>query len=385
MTHSEPVHLKGSTWDHPRGYAPLLAMAHQHDGGGVVVDWDIRSLREFGEQSVAMLATKYDLVVFDHPSVAEGAREDLIHPLDELLDPAIVDSMARASVGPSWDSYLVDERPFALPIDAAGHVSVSRSDMMTVVPGTWAEALELAADLATTDTPVALPLVDTDVMCLFMTLLASSGTPLFDEDHEVADREKVLDVLEFMHTFAQYVHPGCVEWNPIEVLDHMSRTDEISYCPALFGYSNYSRSETTGVPLRFGAIPDWGSTPARPLLGGAGIAISAFTKHREAAASVVSELCSSDTQRGSYFLLGGQPGHRDAWTDEECNRLSGDYFANTLPSLDNAYLRPRRPGFTDFQTAAGVILTHDAILGHTFERAADRLDARWRQLTEGAP
>lgn len=382
MTDNTPIRLTGSTWNHPRGYAPLLALANQHARGGVVVDWDIRSLREFGEQSVAMLATKYDLVVFDHPSVAEGAREDLIYPLDELVDPAVLESMARASVGPSWDSYLVDGRPFALPIDAAGHVSVSRQDITTVVPQTWAEALEFASDSVGAHARVALPLVDTDVICLFMTLLASCDVALFDDDDQVANRDSVLEVLEFMHKFAAVVHPGCVEWNPIGLLDHMSRTDEISYCPALFGYSNYSRVDAPGAHLTFGGIPNWGTLPGRPLIGGAGIAISAFTTHPEAAASVVAELCSSEAQRGDYFMLGGQPGHRDAWTDEACNTTSGGYFLNTLASLDNGYLRPRRPGFTEFQTQAGVILTEDVILSGNLEQAANRLDQRWQQLTK---
>ncbi len=381
MTKSSPVRLKGSTWDHPRGYAPLLALADRH-AGDVVVEWDIRSLREFGEQSVAVLAREYDLVVFDHPSVGEGAREDLIHPLDELVDAAVLDSMAQASVGPSWESYLVFGRPFALPIDAAGHVSVSRDNKTTMGPHTWAEALERATKSAKTDTQVALPLVDTDVICLFMTLLASSGVSLFDDDHQVANRDDVLEILEFMHRFAAVVHPGSMDWNPIGLLDHMSQTDGVSYCPALFGYSNYSRVETPGARLHFGHSPDWANQPARPLIGGAGIAISAFTDHPEAAASVISELCSSESQRGDYFLLGGQPGHRDAWTDDACNDISGGFFRNTLDSLNQAYLRPRRPGFTAFQTAAGVILKEEVILASNIEKAADRLDHEWRQLTE---
>lgn len=381
MKRNAPIQLRGSTWNHPRGYAPLLALADKH-AGDVVVEWDIRSLRDFGEQSVASLATQYDLVVFDHPSVGEGAREGLIKPLDDLVDSVVLDSLSNASVGPSWHSYSVHGRPYALPIDAAGHVSVSRTDITQPAPHSWTEAFELAANSSRTDARVALPLVDTDVICLFMTLLASSGTPMFTENHEVASRERVLEILEFMHRLAELVHPGSLEWNPIGLLDHMSLTDEISYCPALFGYSNYSRIDSPARPLQFGPAPDWGNRPARPLLGGAGIAISAFSRHAAAAASILAELCSSETQRGAYFLLGGQPGHRDAWTDAECNAMSGGFFSNTLESLDNAYLRPRRPGFTSFQTSAGVILKRDAIIAGDLELAAERLDSEWRRIME---
>jgi multiple sugar transport system substrate-binding protein len=88
------------------------------------------------------------------------------------------------------------------------------------------------------------------------------------------------------------------------------------------------------------------------------------------------------TQRGEYFRLGGQPAHRDAWTDPECDALAGGFFSQTLPSMDNAYLRPRTPGFTPFQTAAGVILRTDAVIRGDIDTAADRLDAEWRRVKE---
>lgn len=376
-----PIRLRGSTWDHPRGYASLVALAHRL-GTDVVVDWDIRSLRDFGEDSVADLAGRYDLIVLDHPSVGEGARDALILPMDEWVDASLLGELSRASVGPSWESYLVGGRPYALPIDAAGQVSACREDLTQATPQTWAEVLDLATETAHSGARVALPLIDTDVVCLVMTLLASSGAALFDDDDRVAERTKVLEVLDFLHRLARAVHPESLEWNPIHVLDRMSRSDEILYCPALFGYVNYSRVDAPGARLRFGGVPDWWGRAARPLLGGAGIAVSAVTRHPETAARVAAQLCASDTQRGDYFRLGGQPAHRDAWTDDECDALSGGFFSRTLPSMDNAYLRPRIPGFTPFQTAAGVILRRDAVIGGDIETAADRLDAEWRRVKE---
>ena len=58
-------------------------------------------------------------------------------------------------------------------------------------------------------------------------------------------------------------------------------------------------------------------------------------------------------QRTLFFENGGQPGHRAAWEDAEVNRRSNDYFRNTLPALDRAYLRPRFPGYLHFQDLAG--------------------------------
>ena len=57
-----------------------------------------------------------------------------------------------------------------------------------------------------------------------------------------------------------------------------------------------------------------------------------------------------------YFDSGGQPGHRSAWLDSEVNRRSANFFANTLATLDAAYLRPRYPGYLEFQDAASVMM-----------------------------
>lgn len=43
--------LKGLTWDHPRGYAPLLRGVPEYEGKNpeIKIQWDRRTLREFGE------------------------------------------------------------------------------------------------------------------------------------------------------------------------------------------------------------------------------------------------------------------------------------------------------------------------------------------------
>jgi multiple sugar transport system substrate-binding protein len=50
---------------------------------------------------------------------------------------------------------------------------------------------------------------------------------------------------------------------------------------------------------------------------------------------------------------GGQPGHKAAWTNEEANKLSNNFFRNVLPTMENGYLRPRYNGYLHFQDKAG--------------------------------
>ena len=75
------IELRGITWDHDRGFAPLHATAQEYTKlhPEIKVHWDRRSLRDFAELSVLDLAKHYDLIVLDHPWIgAAVARESLL-------------------------------------------------------------------------------------------------------------------------------------------------------------------------------------------------------------------------------------------------------------------------------------------------------------------
>ena len=73
---------------------------------------------------------------------------------------------------------------------------------------------------------------------------------------------------------------------------------------------------------------------------------------------------SPETQQGIYFQGGGQPGHRTAWLDDAVNAASTNFFRDTLPTLDEALVRPQFPGYMAFQDA-GTPVAHDCIAGKT--------------------
>ena len=60
------------TWDHPRGFDPLVACARLwRERTGVDVLWERRSLQDFESFPVQTLAQQYDLIVIDHPHVGQ--------------------------------------------------------------------------------------------------------------------------------------------------------------------------------------------------------------------------------------------------------------------------------------------------------------------------
>jgi multiple sugar transport system substrate-binding protein len=67
-------------------------------------------------------------------------------------------------------------------------------------------------------------------------------------------------------------------------------------------------------------------------------------------------VASSQIQCTLYVENGGQPAHRQAWINEDANRIAGNFFRSTLRSMDEAYVRPRYNGALSFQESAGVPL-----------------------------
>ncbi|KAB7619320.1 carbohydrate ABC transporter substrate-binding protein, partial [Verminephrobacter sp. Larva24] len=91
---------------------------------------------------------------------------------------------------------------------------------------------------------------------------------------------------------------------------------------------------------------------------------------------------SAPVQSGLYVENGGQPGHRSAWLDVHNNQLTNDFFVNTLPTLEQAYVRPRYSGYIRFQEQAPDILRRflgGAQTALKTMQELNALDAQWRR------
>src|SRR5438270_910803 len=347
--------LRGLTWKHDRGLAPLLATAQyfseQHPE--VTIQWETRSLQEFGEASIQTIATRYDLVVIDHPFMGQVAREKCFLALDKYFSPAQLDELKRDSVGPSYVSYCFDDHLWALPIDAASQVAGYRADLLQAngfkVPQTWEDVLDLAKFRRGFVTPALSPL---DSLMCFFTMCANLGEPPFKQDDKVVSREIGEQVLERLRVLAEHAADGALSANPIAIWERMSSSDDIAYCPLAFGYSNYARNGYRSKLISFALIPSSGHGPVGATLGGAGLAISQNCKHRDIALNYAFWMAGKNCQRTVYVDSGGQPASKTAWLDGHANEVTNGYFAATLPVLENAWLRPRFAGFEDFQVEA---------------------------------
>ncbi len=378
MSACTQVQLVGSSWDHPRGHAPMVATAaaYQRATDAVVaIEWRPRSLRRFGTDVVEHLARDYDLVLVDHPHVGTAAEASCIVPLDEHLDDATMQSLREGSPGHSYESYVYGGHLWALPVDAACQVCCWREDLLDEVPGTWEEVLALAASGR-----VLWPLCDVDAAASFLSLAALAGHPCAgDTEAGFVDRAVGRWVLELMRTVAGTSDPRCLTANPIAALDALASTDDFAYAPLLFGYVNYSRVDAMGRRLRFGDVPAVGGSRAGALLGGVGLAVSRRCAAPDVAIDYARFVAAPETQRGIYFHAGGQPAHAAAWSDPEVDRMAGGFFSATGATMRSAWTRPRYPRFAAFQTEMMELFAGFATSARSADALLDELDMRYER------
>lgn len=371
--------LKGICWDHTRGHVPLVAAAQRfHEiHPEIEIQWEKRSLRAFGEQSLADLCQSCDLLVVDHPFCGEAAATGCLQAFDSLIDRAKLLTFRKNAVGPSYDSYRISGKQWALPIDVACPVASYRPDLMDRygfrLPDTWDDLIALAESGC-----VLFPAIDTDaILHLFALCLARDGE-LFADRERFASPESLTAALCDLKNLADRCPMQCLDSNPIAILDTLSASDISAYCPFGFGYSNYSRKNYATHGLRAGAPPSYRGHPLRTLLGGAGIALSSSSLNLPTAAGFASFCMASQIQTGLYAYSGGQPGDRGAWQDSELNRHTDRFFANTLTTIESSYLRPRCNGFIRFQHRSGLIVNRYLRGEMSTDEAAGRITSEYR-------
>ena len=378
---SEQIILKGITWNHSRGFIPMAATAQRFAElhPNVEIIWEKRSLQQFADLSIEQLAARYDLLVIDHPWAGFAARTRTILPFDEFLSPQFLQDQADNTVGQSYESYNFSGQQWALPIDAATPVASSRPDLLTAhgtdLPSTYDEVIDLAKRGL-----VVCPLIPIDSLMTFYTFCCSLGEDPFLNDEEVVSTATGIEALQRYRELAQLVDPKCFDYNPIKVYERMTLSDDIAYCPFAYGYSNYSRNGYARRVLHFHDMVTLdGKTNLRSTLGGTGLAVSSHSQHIEVAMQYAEFVASPACQEGLYTDNGGQPGHLKAWESQATNAISHNYFKNTLPALQRAFLRPRYDGSMYFQDHGGDIVRNYLMNGGRETDVLDELNKLYQQ------
>lgn len=349
--------LKAITWNHSRGYLPVVATAQRYmeKNQNIEIIWDKRSLKDFGNAPIDTLAEKYDLIVLDHPSIGFAYEKNILLPLQDKLGDEFIKNQKENSVGKSFESYTYNEQQLALAIDAAAPIAFYNESKMNKndipLPKSWQEIIEYAKNgyLICAGNATSI------LMQLYM--LCNTKTKYMFTDKYICETETMKESLHEIKTLFQYLPKDVFNKNPIGICEWVvDENKKEMYCPFDFGYSNYSRGGYAKNIIKSTNVVNYNGKMLKTVLGGAGIAISSKCKNIDKAIDYLKYSTSETIQKTIYFDNGGQSGHRQAWLDAHVNQNSNNFFIDSLATLDNAYLRPRHNGYIEFQEKAEIMV-----------------------------
>ncbi len=378
------VVLRGITWNHSRALPPLVATAQRFEEQhpGIRIQWEKRSLHEFGHADIVTLAEKFDLLVIDHPMVGDADATGALTDLSPLLSCEARRDVEDDSMGPSFLSYIYEGKLYALPIDAAAPAASFRPDLFArhqlEEPALWEDVVNLARSGY-----VWMPGFSADVFLNFLGLCVSRGSSAAFNPDQFVDHEIGIRCLEQLREIAGLMPEDIYRINPIALYERMSSEDTIAYCPFAYTYSNYSRSG-------FGDKLIWFSTPValeaglpmRTVLGGTGIAISSRCREMALALQYGLYVAGRSCQSTLYGICGGQPARRSAWRAPLLNQITGDFFARTAASIETAYVRPRYPGYVGLQERGGETIVEYLKHGGDPRKVLEEIDVLYRSSLE---
>ncbi|HVC91267.1 MAG TPA: extracellular solute-binding protein [Acidobacteriaceae bacterium] len=378
------VSLRGITWNHSRALPPLVATAQRFEEQhpGVRIQWEKRSLHEFGHADLATLAHNFDLLVIDHPMVGEADATGVLIDLFPRLIGNEIEDLRADSLGPCFSSYVYQGRLYALPIDAAAPAASLRPDLLDQLglkePQNWDDVMDLAR-LGW----VRMPGFPADLFLNFMGLCVSRGSSVAASPEQLVDHEIGARCLEDLCELAALMPDEIYGMNPIALYERMTDGDSIAYCPFAYTYSNYSRDGFGAKRLRFSdPVALDGTIQMRTVLGGTGLAISAGCKDIPLALQYSLFVAGRTCQRTLYGMCGGQPARRSAWRDTLLNQITDGFFSRTVASIEKAYVRPRYRGYIGLQERAGVPIIEYCKHRGNAQRVLEQMDTLYRASLE---
>lgn len=381
MKTTSATRLRGMTWNHERGIAPVLATSEIFFAGkdNVEITWEARPLQDFESQPLRELAETYDLIIIDHPHLGEAIRENLLLDLscvDRQDELALVENQ---TVGQSHASYTLSGGQWALAVDAATPVSSYRPDRLDSVPQDWTEALKLARD-----GNAIMPLRSPHTLMALIWLARNHKRQVAEDPDRFMEHDAAAATLDQFAELVSHLKSDCFAMDPIAVYDTMSNDDAApAFCPHAYGYINYAQKAFRPHVLKFTDIIDaGGGDVSGTVLGGTGIAVSALSAYREIATEYAFGIAGAKCQCEIWVQNGGQPGNAMAWEDKACNDLTHDFLRNTRATHEAAWLRPRHMGYLSFQTRSSELIAQ--FLKGELERKAciEALDHHYRSSFE---
>jgi len=348
--------FRGITWDHPRGANALRAAAKRSYSGRdePLIEWDVQPLEGFESHPISDLCSRYDLVVMDHPHTGEALASNCLQSLEQIFDAETLGKISAATIGSCFQSYNMADKHWALPLDAATQVMACRDDLLKQdIPRTWNEVVALSEKTG----QVAMSWAGPHAFLSFLSIAHALDQSLDLRNSETwISKEVSKEAYEFLDRLHANSPISTSKLNPIGLLDYMAANKEVSLCPLIYGYVNYSAPFTVNkISFHNAPVKTLGGRSGS-ILGGTGIAISKRCRVNDELKEHLLWLMKPETQRVFIPDHDGQPSNRAAWRDDAVNDRWGEFYNRTFNTVQTASIRPRHDGYITFQGEASAYL-----------------------------
>ena len=246
--------LKGMTWDHSRGYDPMIATSkvfEKKHNNEISIEWDKRSLQAFADRPIAQMVEEYDLMVIDYPHVGEVSAKGLLQNFDVEKYSKALESLQKQSVGLSHQSYNIDGHQWALALDAATQVSCYRGDLITSLPKNWDDLFQLSQNKK-----VIWPLKPVHAISSFYSIYNNITEEFEPNNKDFIQNNFGVKTLQMMKLISQHLPSECFDMDPIKTAEILSEHNDFYYSPYTYGFSNYSRIDYRKNLLTYGNVID---------------------------------------------------------------------------------------------------------------------------------
>lgn len=357
------VTLNGLSWGHRRATGPLdpLVQRFRQDNPDIEVQWTVRPLSDFEHQGLAAVAEQFDLIIYDHPFSGDVVASNAFVPLDQHLAGLAREDDARF-IGPSLTSYRYAGAVWGAPIDGATQHALYRADLLRdrPLPVSWSDVIELGRAVRTNGLFLGMACETPHAVLTIAALMTNAGKPWSTDPAQpfVIDRLALGEALSQVQAALAFCPPEAIGWNSIDLHDQMVGRDDVVYAPCVYGYATYGEAD---MRRRLSFAPFAGTTApfaAGTAIGGTALGLSRHCRDRDAALKFIAFLLSDVAQGKIIAQYHGQPATAAAWGDSVTDKRFNGFFSATRSTIETAWIRPRLPGYPNFQKEAGIVVRH---------------------------
>lgn len=354
------IELKGLSWCHRRATGPLAPLVGRFRKNHPEIDitWTVRPLSDFEHQSLESIARDFDFIIYDHPFSGGLAQSRAFVALDELL-PGLAPEDDACFVGPSLTSYCYQGAVWGVPIDAATEHAVYRADLLSAsLPRQWDDVIELGGRLSSEGRFLGLACETPHALLVLAALMANAGRPWSTDPSQrfELDPQLLAEGLDLLTHLRSFCPPEAANWNSIDLHEAMVARDDIVYAPCVYGYATYGEADMRRR-LSFGPFPGIRAPfAAGTAVGGTALGLSRYCRHQDAARAFMTFVLTHEAQVEIIPRFHGQPALREAWEDPDVDARFNGFFSATRETIERAWIRPRLPGYPEFQKQAGTVV-----------------------------